>query len=79
MDTMFCTASMTSQTFALKAQKALADSVIPSRVVKLDGEKSRRGCSYGIEFACHQLNNVKMILQKNRIKAKHFYSGDIEI
>ena len=74
-----CTASMTSQTYAIKAQRLLAQDSIPCRVVRLDGERSRSGCSYGIEFSCQQLGNVKNILSKNRVRAKHFYRGEEEI
>lgn len=79
MDISVCTASMSSETYALKAQRALSEASIPSRVVRLDGAKSRQGCAYGIEFSCGQLNNVKKILQGARIRAKHLYRGDTEI
>ena len=79
MHNEICTASMSSQTYALKAQRLLAKESILCHVVKLDGERSRSGCSYGIEFPCPQLGNVQNILSKNRIRSKHFYRGASEI
>ena len=79
MDISVCTASMSSQTYALKAQRALSEMSIPCRVVRLDGAKSKHGCAYGIEFSCGQLENVKRVLQSARIKPRHLYRGDVEI
>lgn len=76
---MDCIASFASQTYAIKAQKALAAAAIPSRVVKLDGEKSKKGCSYGVEIPCSLLDNSKNILNKARVKVRRFYRGDTEI
>ena len=75
----YCSASMTSQTYAIKAQRLLAKESIPCKIVRFDGERSRSGCSYGIEFPCEHTGNVKNILSKNRIRATHFYRGEKEI
>lgn len=72
----FCTASMSSGTIAQKAQRLLHSNGIDARVVKLDAEKSRRGCSYGVEFSCAQLEKAKSILRRGGAEAKSFYSGD---
>ena len=79
MNIPICTASMTSQTYAIKAERALSGAVIPCKVVKLDAEKSHRGCSYGIEFSCAQRENVERVLASKGIKPKHYYRGDEEI
>ncbi|MBR4296094.1 MAG: DUF3343 domain-containing protein [Clostridia bacterium] len=76
---LVCTASMASQTYALKAQKALSGAAIPSRVVRLDGAKSKKGCSFGVEFPCGQKRNVENVLSSARIRVKHYYQGDVEI
>ncbi len=76
---MDCIASFSSQTYAIKAQKALATSAIPCRVIKLDGEKSKRGCAYGVEIPCSLLENSKIILEKSRIRVRRFYRGDTEL
>ena len=79
MDQSVCTASLSSQTYALKAQKALANAAIMSRVVRLDASKSKKGCSYGIEFSCGHLHNVENILRQKNIRIRALYSGDIEL
>lgn len=76
---MDCIASFSSQTYAIKAQRALALNSIPSRVIKLDGEKSKKGCSYGVEIPCSLLENSKIIFERSRIKARKFYRGDTEL
>ena len=74
-----CIASFASQTYAIKAQKALASASIPCRVVKLDGKKSKKGCAYGVEIPCSLIDNSKSILNKAKIKVRRFYRGDTEI
>ncbi len=76
---MDCIASFASQTYAIKAQKALSNSVIPSRVIKLDSEKSKRGCAYGVTIPCSLLESAKNILDSSRIRVRRFYMGDKEI
>ena len=76
---MDCIASFSSQTYAIKAQRTLASNAIPCRVVKLDGEKSKKGCAYGVEIPCSLLENTKTIFEKSRIRARRFYRGDTEL
>lgn len=79
MNNLICTASMSSMTYALKAQRALSAAAIPCRIVSLDSSKAKRGCAYGIEFSCAQLENVKTVFKNGRITARHYYNGDTEI
>ena len=79
MERSVCTASVSSQTYAIKAQRALAEYAIESRVVRLDAAKSKKGCTYGIEFPCGHIGNVRKILSDVHVKARHFYDGDTEI
>ena len=51
-------AAIGSMTAAIKAQRTLAASGIASEVISLSPGETRRGCAYGIEFACSQSNNV---------------------
>ena len=41
--------SIGSVTHAIKAQRALSDNNVPSKVVKTKTSKNGKGCSYGIE------------------------------
>lgn len=76
---MDCIASFASQTYAIKAQKVLKAAAIPAGVIKLDGEKSKKGCAYGVEIPCSLLENAKTVLRNEKIRAKRFYKGDMEI
>ena len=76
---MDCIASFASQTYAIKAQKALSNAAILSRVIKLDGEKSKRGCAYGVEIPCSLLESAKKTLERSGIRVRRYYKGDTEI
>lgn len=78
-DNMFyqnCTASLGSQTRAIKAQHILTRASIPCRVVSITSKEGKRGCGYGIEFPCSMLSQVKEVLGQNRIAVREFYGGD---
>ena len=62
-----CGCSVGSMTYALKAQRILADAAIPTRVVKMDSSGARKGCAYGLQYSCNQERNVAVILQNARI------------
>ena len=59
-----CRIEAQSLTDAIKKQNALAKKAIPSDVIKLEPSGSRKGCNYGIEFACGHRDNVKNILSE---------------
>lgn len=63
-----CIASLKSMTLALKAKKALSKENIFSEVVKLEPNMTQKGCAYGIQFDCFQLNHSLDVLNVNRIK-----------
>ena len=43
---------MRSETYALRAERVLKGRGISAKKIKLDGEYSSRGCSYGIQLEC---------------------------
>lgn len=49
---MTCLITMRSETYALRAERVLQNRGISAKKVKLDGEYSSRGCSYGIQLDC---------------------------
>jgi len=71
-----CSAELQSMTVAQRAQKALASAAIPVSIVKTEPSSARRGCSYGIEFACNQLNNVSHVLSAAGISVKQWNTAD---
>ena len=71
-----CTATFSSLTYAMKAQKALAADGIFSKIVSIDPALTKRGCSYGLEFSCSEEQTVRRILRKNGIRVGQFLSFD---
>ena len=49
---MTCLITMRSETYALRAERILKGRGISAKKIKLDGEYSSRGCSYGIQLDC---------------------------
>ncbi len=70
-----CTAALSSLTYALKAQRALLDLGIESRVIKLDAPRARRGCEYGIAFDCRDQNEIKQGLRSAGISVRRYLKG----
>lgn len=70
-----CQAELHSLTVAQKAQRALSAAAIPSDIIKTDSS-SRRGCAYGIEFACNQKNNVAATLSAAGISVRRWNTRD---
>lgn len=68
-----CRVDLGALTLALKAQRALGEAAIPSRVVK-NGSSSfgSKGCSYGLDFSCSQRQNVESVLASGGIKVKRW-------
>ena len=72
--TVKCKLSVGSVTYAEKAMRALARAAVYSEMVKLDGGTRGKGCVYGLELACSQLDNAKTVLRSAGIKAKDYPS-----
>ena len=71
-----CSAELQSMTVAHKAQNALAAAAIPTEIIKIGSPSARRGCAYGIEFACSQSNNVAAVLSGAGISVKKWNRAD---
>lgn len=52
----------------LKLKNALDQLLMFSKIINLDSSLSKRGCSFGIEFDCINLNTVLDVFNKNKIK-----------
>ena len=59
--------TMTSMTYALKANSILSNFSVPSDVIRLNGSVSNSGCSYGVSVATPYLKNAIRILSDNNI------------
>ena len=65
-----CFAVIGSMTQAMKAQSVLANAAIFARVEKADSSMTRRGCAYGVVYACSQEANVREVLRNAGIRVR---------
>ena len=59
--------SIGSVTHAIKAQRALSDNNLPSKVVKTKTTKSGKGCTYGVEMERMYYVTAEKILDSYKI------------
>ena len=62
-----CILTMKSVTYALRARSALAARGIDAEVVNIDPKLTKKGCAYGIRFACAQTLSVERILSSKEL------------
>ena len=62
-----CFIEIGSVTQAMKAQKALAAAAIPAKVIKKESAARQKGCVYGLEISCRQLENARAVLEASKI------------
>jgi hypothetical protein len=62
-----CFIEIGSVTQAMKAQKALSTSAIPSAVIKKESYRRAIGCVYGLDISCRQLGNARAVLEASKI------------
>ena len=67
-----CIAEIGSMTQAMRAQRALAEAVIPATVVKSDSSKSEKGCVYGVSLSCAQLENAENVFERSRVRVRRW-------
>ena len=71
-----CVASLGSITSATRAQRALASAAIYSEIIKLGDDAQGKGCTYGLEFGCSQLENVKTVFANAGIRPRDYSEGE---
>ena len=62
-------ATTTTVTYALMAERTLAENGIKSRIVRPPEDAVARGCAYGIEFDRRERRRVKERLDRAGIRA----------
>ncbi len=67
-----CKVELASLTEAMKIQSALAKRAIPAEVIKLESSSAKKGCAYGLEFSCGQINNVRALLDGTGTRVKRW-------
>lgn len=70
-----CIFATSSLTYAMKGQKELHDRAIWSQIVKIDTNLTKRGCAYGIQVECKNVNNVKNIFIRYNIPFSEIFGG----
>ena len=71
----YCTATLASLTYAMKAQKALTVAGLYAEVIKLDSEQAKRGCAYGVRYPCEYESRVKAVLSDGNIGVRRYIKG----
>lgn len=59
----------------MKGQQLLLDVGITAKIVKLDASKTRRGCAYGMEFACADLKRARAVLGAAHLPVSEYRNG----
>ena len=67
-----CIAEIGSMTQAMKAQRVLSETAIPTTVIKSNSARSSKGCTYGVSFACAQTENVQNALARAGVKVRRW-------
>ncbi len=62
-----CTIAISSVTHAIRGEKALSANNIKCRIAKLQPNKTKKGCAYGLEINCKQLSDALHALEKYSI------------
>ena len=70
-----CLFAMPSATYAIRASELIAKFNIPSRVIQIDPNVTKKGCSNGIEVDCRLKDRVKSILLDNNIPISRMIGG----
>ena len=70
-----CTASVGSLTHAMKGQRLLEGTGVTARIVKLDAAKTKKGCSYGLEFSCAELKRARATLGASHLPIRGYFEG----
>ena len=69
---MMCIAAMRNMTAAIKGRSAVG---IHCAIVSLEPTLTKRGCAYGLSFACAHLERAKSVLSSRRINYGEILGG----
>lgn len=70
----YCVAATGTTTAAMKAARTLQAIGITAEVVSLLPEETRRGCAFGVSFACRDLGRARNALRNARIPVSEYTS-----
>lgn len=64
---MLCKLGIGSMTNTITAVQRLKNAGIASKLIKLDANAAKKGCSYGLELGCENVRHATSVLRKNSI------------
>ena len=70
-----CIITLPSMTFAQKAKKVLSNNEIAVTVIKLSPEQAEKGCGWGIESSCQNVEEITRILDVSDIPWRRILKG----
>ena len=71
-ENQICVGAIGSMTQALKGVRALQQSGLRAEVVALSAEETKRGCAYGISFACEEMGQVRSALRQAQVTVTQY-------
>lgn len=71
-----CIATIPSLNICIRAQKALANEGLYSKIVSVDPSITRRGCAYGIEFSCSDERQIRNILRRAGVSISQIITNE---
>ena len=67
-----CRAALGATSAAVRAERVLREAGISCEVIALSPQETRRGCAFGIEFACGDEARVRAVLRAARITVSQY-------
>lgn len=68
-----CRAALGPMSAAIRAERALLDAGIFAQVIALEPNETKRGCAFGVEFACADEAHVRTALRASRIAVSQYF------
>ncbi len=63
-----CIIAISSVNHAIRSEKYLSANFVQTRIVKLQPSQTKKGCAYGLEVKCKDLNTATKLLDNAGIK-----------
>jgi len=64
-----CIIAISSMTYAIKGENVLKKNNIPTKIVKLSSNMTKKGCAYGLKIDCIHSTIARWVLENNGIPA----------
>lgn len=71
-----CMALVGQTTLTMKAEGILRAAAIDARVVRVDPQHAKKGCSYALSFPCEQEQNLRQVCKNSGIRLRAVYPAE---